>query len=179
MRATITDLAALLLVVAASAVVLRVADAVPQVLTGLPRGVTRAASLGDLARAQDRPVVLPTYYPSDLEWPPGDLLCAGPNARALTARQGATGAAWLTIASAPSEATLAAARLVPAVTVLQDTETRLGNLTARVQRLQDASGAIWHQAAWHAAARYHLVRYRGSLDDLMRIAASYHPRPTS
>jgi hypothetical protein len=68
---------------------------------------------------------------------------------------------------------------MPGSTVLQESEANVGHWTARVQRLQDRGGALWHEAAWQDGDRLLSVRYRGSVEDLIRIAGSLRPRSTS
>ena len=43
---------------------------------------------------------------------------------------------------------------------------------ALVSRLRDADGALWQQTEWQAGGQIILVRYRGTLDELLKIAGS-------
>ena len=41
-----------------------------------------------------------------------------------------------------------------------------------VSRVRDADGAVWQQVQWQSPAQIVLVRYRGTLDELLKIAGS-------
>ena len=48
----------------------------------------------------------------------------------------------------------------------------LGPHPALVSRVRDADGAVWQQVQWRAGGRIILVRYRGTLDQLLKMAGS-------
>ena len=169
--------ASLLIVLAVTAASLRVLDAVPRAITGLPRGVIPLNSLPDAARRLGTEIPTPSYVPDDLEWPPTHILVGADFSIAVTSRHRSDGAVWLIIAGAPAWAGAIDPAILPPVTVLQETEMASGDGRAMsVQRVHDSGGAIWHQASWHTHARLFLVRGRGSLDDLLRIARSVRER---
>jgi len=61
--------------------------------------------------------------------------------------------------------------------VLQDVDADGSpEVTMRVQRLGAAEGVTWHQASWISHGRLTVVRYRGSLADLMWMANSLRAR---
>jgi len=169
--------ASLLVVLAVTAVSLRVLDAVPRAITGLPRGVIRLSSLPDAARRFGIGIPAPSYLPDDVEWPPTSVLVGRDASIAATSRHRPDGAAWLIIAGAPAWTGAIDPAILPPVTVLQETETVSGDgRTMTVERLLDSGGAIWHQASWHTHTRLLRVRGRGSLDDVLRIAESVRER---
>ena len=61
-----------LLVVAGAVTVLRIADVLPGIALGAPRGVRRFDTVVDLERASGRRMPVPAYYPSSVEWPPSE-----------------------------------------------------------------------------------------------------------
>jgi hypothetical protein len=172
-----SHLASLLLTLAVTAASLRVLDAVPRAVTGLPRGVIRLTSLDDAARRLGFGVPTPSVVPDDVDWPPRDILVGAHSSVTMTSRHRPDGPAWLIVAGAPARAGAIDPAVLPAVTVLQDTELVLGDgRTMTIQRQLDSSGALWHQASWREHARLLLVRSRGSLDELLRIAQSVRER---
>jgi hypothetical protein len=171
MQAAFRAVVRLAIVFVVTAIGLRVLDAVPRAVTGLPRGVVRVASVKALAQLSSLDVPLPVYFPAHLRWPPNECTWDGRIA-AVTARHVDSKVAWLSIALAPESAGVAPASILPAVEVLQDSDATIAGVSARVQRVQDRDGAIWHQAEWTADGRRFAVRYRGSVEDLLRIAGS-------
>jgi hypothetical protein len=165
-------LGAWLLVVAAAAVSLRVADAVPRVALGVPRGVVKAAGVTDLERASGRRMPVPAYYPDTLEWPPAEARMHAGGSAAIWCRQRPAGGVVLIVATAPSGSREIAAAVLPAAAVLQREEASLGSRPAVVSRVRDADGAVWQQVQWRTPEQIILVRYRGTLDELLKIAGS-------
>jgi hypothetical protein len=167
----------LVLVTAIVAVALRVLDSVPRFVTGLPRGVTQVRSLEALRQHVGFALPMPAYFPSTLEWPPRDIRVYRGQDIAVIVRQRATNEPALIVASAPSGAGGVQAPALPPATVLQTTDVPAGAGTAiRLQRVEDRARVVWHQATWHQAGRLTIVRYRGTVDELMRIAESLKAR---
>lgn len=150
---------------------LRVLDAVPRAITGLPRGVERLASAEALEAVSRRQFALPSFYPSFLEWPPRDFTWDGRSA-AVSVRRRDDGTPWLILASSPRSGGGRPAAILPAAAVLQESDGAIAGLPARIQRLQDRNGAIWHQAVWDSDGLLLTARCRGSVEDLVRIASS-------
>ena len=171
MAALLRSLGVWLAVMAAAVAVIYVVDAVPSVIRGTPRGVRRLPSLPALERAAGRPMPVPAYYPSSLEWPPGDQRLRPDGSAALWCRQRADGALWLVIATAPATAPEVASDVMPPASELQRGDGTVNARPAVVTRLRDASGALWHQVSWSTPRWLVVVRYRGTLDELMRIAS--------
>jgi hypothetical protein len=156
---------------------LRVLDSVPRVLTGLPRGVVLVGSLEELRNHVGFDMPMPAYFPATLEWPPRDIRVYRGHDVAVIVRQRATNAPWLILASAPAGARDVSGPVLPDATVLQATDVPADTgTTIRVQRVEDAARAVWHQATWRQANRPTVVRYRGPVDELMRIAESLRAR---
>lgn len=159
-------------VLTAVAATLFALDRVPGLLTGLPRGATRAASLAQLERELGVAIPLPAFYPSDLAWPPTEYrLFPGPSAIVIVTSRETGEPALLIGASAPGLAALPPELLQPAET-LQTSDSTFGARRATVARVRDEAGTIWHQAAWAAEGRMIVVRYRGDFLHLSRLVES-------
>jgi len=165
-------LGAWLLVFAASAFSLHVTDALPRVAHGVPRGVVRVAGVAELERATGRRMPVPAYYPDSIEWPPADARMHMDGSAAISSRQRPGGGMALVIASAPRGASGIATVLLPDSLELQREEALLGTRPAVVSRVRDADGAVWQQVQWQSRGQIILIRYRGTLDELLKIAGS-------
>jgi hypothetical protein len=158
--------------VAAAALVLRAADAVPRLALGLPRGVVRTTSLADLDRMSGRRMPVPAYYPDTLAWPPAETRFHTSGSAAIWCRARAGGGTALVVATAPSGVAEVAAAVLPPSVELQREAGELDSRPAIVSRVRDADGAVWHQVQWRTPVQIILVRYRGTLDELMKLAGS-------
>lgn len=150
---------------------LRVLDAVPRAITGLPRGVERLDSAEALEAVSGRRIALPSFYPSFLQWPPRGFTWDGRSA-AVSVRRNGEGSPWLILAWSPRSSGQPPATVLPAAIVLQDSDGAVSGRPARIQRLLDRNGAIWHQAVWDNDGVLITARCRGSVEDLVRIASS-------
>lgn len=162
------------LVVVGMAAVLRVADALPGAALDLPRGVRRPRAVADLERIAGRRMPLPSYYPDTIDWPPFERRCDGAGSAAIWCRQRVSGSSWLVVATAPFGQEGIAAQVLPESTELQREEGAIHGRPAVVARVQGNDGAVWQQIQWRGAREIILVRYRGTLEELMKIAGSVH-----
>jgi len=161
-----------LLTVVAAALGLRAADAVPLAALGLPRGVVNTTDLAELDRMSGRRMPVPAYYPDTLGWPPADTRLHTSGSAAMWCRRRAGGETALIVATAPpGEPDVAAAVLPPSVELQREAAT-LDSRPAVVSRVRDADGALWQQVQWRTPAQIILIRYRGTLDELMKMAGS-------
>jgi hypothetical protein len=62
--------------------------------------------------------------------------------------------------------------VLPASVELQREPAVFGGRALVVSRVRDADGAVWQQVQWQSPAQLVLVRYRGTLDELLKIAGS-------
>ena len=88
-----------LAVVLSAAFVLRVADALPRVALGVPRGVERASDVAGLERASGLRMPVPAYFPDSLEWPPAELRTHTGGSAAIWCRQRPAGPVALIVAT--------------------------------------------------------------------------------
>jgi len=154
---------------------LRALDEVPGIVTGLARGVRRVDSLAALEREASRPSSIPAYFPDTLAWPPDMLLVFGGSSTAVSFRHRQAGTTWLLVAARAGTGEIAP-QILPPATPLQAESTTVRRLPATVERVLDRNGVAWYQVRWHTSATTHLVRYRGTLDDVMLIANSIDER---
>ena len=163
-----------LLVVAGAVTALRIADALPGVALGAPRGVRLFNTVADLERASGRRMPVPAYYPSSVEWPPSKQRIYPDGSAAIWCRARSEGVPWLVIATAPARAGVVAPQVLPGSAELQRAEGSLGGQPAVLSRVRDADGAVWQQVQWRGPREIVLVRYRGTLEELMKIAGSMY-----
>lgn len=161
-----------LLAILAAAAALRVADAVPRVLLDLPRGVARPADLASLERESGRRMPLPAYFPDSLAWPPAEVRLHSGGSAAIWCRQRPAGGLALILATAPPGERAIAAAVLPSAAELQRERAPLGGVPASVSRVRDRDGAVWQQVEWRTSRQIILLRYRGTLDELLKIAGS-------
>ena len=167
-------LALWLLAVAAAAFGLRLADAVPRVALGVPRGVVMARDVRQLERESGRRMPVPAYFPDTIEWPPAEARMHTRGSAAIWCRQRTGRGIALVVATAPPGTREIAAAVLPASVELQREEGTLGRRPAVVSRVRDAEGGLWQQVQWQTPDQIVLIRYRGTLDELLKIAGSVH-----
>jgi hypothetical protein len=167
----------LTLVLGGATMALVVLDAMPTWLHGQPRGVRRAASVEDAERRVQSRVLLPSYFPDTLRWPPSDVRFTrdegGSVALTFLDKEGAVA---LVLAQ-----TLAGAGPIPdglsgRLAVIQQQSAPLGD-GAVLARVVAEDGTLWSQLEWTRADRRFLLRGRGSLENLIRMARSIHGEP--
>ena len=161
-----------IVVLAATAAILRTADEVPGLLRSTARGVVRYATVGEVERVTGRPLPVPAYYPATLEWPPGDLRVYLGRAASYWCRTRADGVLAFAMATTPAGSASMSRAILPPSEVLQEAEATVNGRRVRVTRLRDANGAIWRQAEWTGVGGVTVVRYRGTLEELMRMVSS-------
>jgi hypothetical protein len=158
-----------------TALCLRALDRIPEVAMNISHGERRLDSVDAVRRETGWSVDLPSYFPDALGWPSADIRLFQRSSVTLRFARRTDGATWLLVAEGPASAGNPLATL-PFATVLQCEATRVRDHTATVERLIDESGAGWHQLRWTAGDSARVVRYRGTLDELMLIAASIDER---
>jgi len=168
----VVSLAALLAVVALG---LRVLDELPGMAAGVARGVRRVDSIAALERQASHRMPIPAYFPDTLVWPPNDLLVFGGTSASMSFRHRQAADTWLIVAIGVGT-TAVAPQVLPPATPLQTEATTVRRLPATVGRLRDLDGVIWYQLTWRTSGVTRLVRYRGTLDEVMLIANSMDQR---
>jgi hypothetical protein len=170
-------LAALGWVVAATAAALAGLGALPGWIAGEPHEVRTVAKLDVAERYLGAGLALPSYFPASLGWPPARIRVAGGKGGAieLTFHEQAGGADHLQLV----QATTPGAPLPPVFEAqgseLASSPTTVAGRPARLTR-RTIGGEIWQQLAWERDGCQMVLRTRGDVDELFRIARSAHRR---
>jgi len=164
----------LALVLGGAAAMLSGLDALPGWLRGEPRGVRRVASVDEAERIMRSRILLPSYFPDSYRWPPSSIRVwregGGAVALAFDARDGSPA---LLLAETVSGTGALTAPLLPDSAVIQKQGAALGE-GATLSRIVSEDGTLWNELEWTAAGRRFVLRGRGPLDVLMRMARSIH-----
>ncbi len=169
-------LASIGVVLGAAALLLQAADAMPAWLTGEPRHVLRARSVDEVERRLRARLVLPYYFPNSLAWPPRRIRFTGgtPGAAAL-AVTGRDGAPRLFLAQTVAPGPIPD-RLVPDAQTLSSSPVSIGASQGTLSRVVEDGAMAW-ELRWQQGGRTLLVRSRGTVDELLRIARSAREAP--
>jgi hypothetical protein len=149
-------------------------DALPGWLRGEPRGVRRVASIDEAERLLRARLMLPSFFPDTYRWPPSSVRITREDGGAVAlAFAGRDGTPALLLAETVSGTGGLAAPLLPESAVIQKQSTPLGE-GATLSRIVSDDGTLWNELDWTAAGRRFVLRGKGSLDVLMRMARSIH-----
>jgi hypothetical protein len=166
-------LATLAYVVAATGAALAGLGALPRWLAG-DSAASRRVSLDEAERRLGARLPLPAYYPERLAWPPAEIRVAGGRQGAarlkFDARDG--GAPVELVAAAEAGSPIPAA-LLEGRTVLSTRTTTVGVRPATLASVL-VDGVSWQELAFEVDGRAVLLRTRGDLDELVRMAKSLH-----
>jgi len=168
-------LAALAWVTATAAVGLAVLGAAPGWILGERRDVRLVASVDEAERVLGARLAIPTFFPSSLAWPPTSVRVAGGRGGGaelvFVRRSDGRPAVVLQQSTTPGEpipAPLAAGR-----TELTTSRTTVGPRPAVRSRVL-VEGEPWEELAWERDGRRLVLRTRGDLEELFRMAHSAH-----
>jgi hypothetical protein len=172
-------LAALSWVVAATAVTLAGLGALPGWIAGEPHQVRTVASLEAAERSLGAGLALPSYFPAHLGWPPARIRVAGGvgGAVELTFRERAGGGDQLQLLQATTPGAPFPPDLEPSGTELSSSPATVANRPARLSR-RTIDGEIWQQLRWERDGCTMVLRTRGDVEELFRMARSAHRRGT-
>jgi hypothetical protein len=172
-------LAALGWVVAATAATLAGLGSLPGLIAGEPREVRSLASLEAAERSLGAGVALPSYFPAHLGWPPSRIRVAGGKGGAveLTFQQRADGVEQLQLLQATTPGAPLPPVFDPPGNELASSPATVASRPARLTR-RTIGGEVWHQLAWERDGCQMLLRTRGDVEELFRIARSAHRRGT-
>lgn len=167
-------LATLAWIVGASAVTLGVLGSVPAWIAGETRGVHRVATVDEAERRLHARVLVPGYFPERLAWPPSDIRVAGGRggsvALTISARGGGPA---LQLVEAVTEGQAIDPALLEGRTVLRTSRTSVAGRPAALSSVI-VDGETWTELAWDVGGRAVVLRSRGEVDELFRIAHSAH-----
>lgn len=162
----------LLLVVAAT---LRLIDCAPRA-TAKERQVKDFPSIEAVERAAGRRLALPAWYPRALPWPPSRVQVVGapPEAVALEFGSADGGVPLLVLAESVRAPVPLPESFFPPATVFEARTQAWRDGKARFTRLRGEDGAAWLELAWEQDGQAFTFRSRGSLEQLLDLAASVH-----
>lgn len=170
-------LAALGWVVVMTALILAGLGALPGWIAGEPRGVRTVASVEIAERSLGAGLALPSYFPAHLGWPPARIRVAGGKGGAveLTFRNRAGGGDQLQLLQATTTGAPIPPVFEPPGSELTSSRTTVGGRPARLTR-RTMGGEVWQQLSWERDGYQMVLRTRGDVDELFRIAHSAHRR---
>jgi len=172
----LSTVAAPLFVTLAAAALLAVLDGLPALIEGEPHGLERARTVEEVEEALRTRLLLPSYFPSSLAWPPRRIRYrfGRPSAVALHIEgQGSRPGLFLAETVAPGPFPPG---LVPESQVLARSPVSVGPLKGILSRVVD-EGTQGFEVAFELEGRSVLLRSRGSLDELLRMARSTREVP--
>jgi hypothetical protein len=165
-------LATLLWVVGGAVALLAGLGALPGLLTG-ESGARSAATLQEAELRLGARVLLPAFQPARLGWPPSEIRTAGGRRGSVLVgfepREGEpVQVVQATEAGRPIDAPLLEGR-----NVLASRRTTVGERPAQLATVS-IEGVVWQELALDVGGRAVLLRTRGDVDELYRIAHSFH-----
>jgi len=165
------------LVLGATAAALRALDALPAYLGGAARGVERFHSVEEVERRLRERLLLPSYFPDTLRWPPAEIrVHAGPLPSVALTFAGSERDARLVVFQSFGALGIPPPQLLPAGRVLQTVTVPLHGTQAALSRVLDGDGRLWHELGWSTGERRIVLRSRGPVDELLRMAESVRSR---
>lgn len=165
--------ATLAYVVAATGAALAGLGALPRWIAG-DAAASRRVTLDEAERRLGARLPLPAYYPDRLAWPPAEIRVAGGRQGAARLRFAARdGGAPLELLAAAEPAFPIPASLLEDRTVLSSRKTTVGIHPATLASVL-VEGVSWQELAFEVDGRAVLLRTRGDLDELVRMAKSLH-----
>lgn len=170
------SVAAVLLVTAGATLLLSGMDAVPGWITGEPRYVRKAGTVQEVERRLRARLVLPYYFPSSLVWPPRRIrYTVGPPGAAALTVDDRDGAPRLFVAETVAPGRIPD-RLLPDAQIMTSSPVAVGPTRGTLSRVVE-DGVMGWQLTWEQGGRSLLVRSRGTVDELLRMARSAREAP--
>jgi hypothetical protein len=171
----------LAVVLSAAAALLAGLDGVPAWINGEARDVRLAKDLQDAERRVRARLVLPGYFPDTLDWPPQRIrvLPGAPAAVAITLSGRDRSEARLVLAQTIGRGAVPE-RLLPRAGALDEAPIALGRAeggTGMLRRIVGPDGQIWRELSWTQSGRSIVVRSKGTLEELLRMARSAREQP--
>lgn len=176
-----SDLRQLTLVVATLGVVmgmtagvLRGLDLLARSLQGEPAGVKRYRSIEEAEKKLAARLLLPAYFPETLQWPTFAIRFSGrPSPAVALSFRGSEGSSQrLFVFQTLKDAGSFPQALLPPGPLLHSTAVPLDATEGRLSRIMGEDGEIWHEVAWEREGRRMALRFKGPVEELLRMARS-------
>lgn len=169
--------AGLVVVLGMAALWLSLLDAVPSWVAGEPRDVRRVVSVEEAERRLRVRLFLPGYFPETIEWPPSTVrVAAGRAGGAALYFDGRRGGHYMLLAQSARTPEVPP-RLLPPATVLDESPVWLLGERVKLRRIVGPDGTVWRELAWQAKGRGLVLRSRGSVEEMLRMARSAREEP--
>jgi hypothetical protein len=165
--------AGLAAVLATAALLLSAADAIPAWIAGDARDVRRARSVDEAERRLRARIVAPSYFPDTLAWPPRAVrFTLGPPGAAALHVDGRDGRPRALLAETVGPGPLPDRLVAPAPPLAERVPVALGARTGQLARVVGDDGEVWNELTWEQDGRTLLLRSRGPIDEVIRMAKS-------
>jgi hypothetical protein len=170
-------LASLAWVVTATVLLVGAIGAVPGWLAGESLDVRRVATVEEAERWLGARLASPSYYPSRLQWPPAEVEVAGGKggAAAFTFRARAGDGEDVQLLQATTPGAAIPPALLAVGSELSSSRTTVGARPAVLARVI-VEGRTWAELRWERDGRSMVLRTRGEVEELLRMARSTHGR---
>ncbi|HEU4382887.1 MAG TPA: hypothetical protein VFR85_05215 [Anaeromyxobacteraceae bacterium] len=168
-------LATLFFVMASAAVALAALDAAPGWLQGEPRGVRRLRGVDEAERRLKARLYLPAFFPDHYRWPPSSVrLAPGEPASVALGFEARQGGLALQLGQTVGGEGPVSPLVLPRAEPLQRSPVRVGGADGTLARVIGDDGAVWHEVTWRQGGRTLVLRGRGGVEELLRMARSAH-----
>jgi hypothetical protein len=167
-------LATLAWVVGGAAGLLAFLGAVPGWLTG-GAGARAAGSIQEAEARLGARILLPAFQPARLGWPPAEIRTAGGRRGSVRIRLAPSEGAPVELVQSTEAGRPIAPALLADRNVLAERRTQIGTAPASLATVT-LDGTVWQELAFDVDGRAVLLRTRGDLGELYRIAHSLHGR---
>ncbi len=166
--------AGLAVVLLAAVLSLAIANAIPAIVSGQPRGVMSVGTIDAAERQLRARIWTPAYFPDSLRWPPATVsIYPGPPAAVALTFAGADGSTVRLVLCQTIDAPEGIpAKLLPPGLMLESARTSVGATPATLMRVELPDGRLVHELLWDLSGRTLALRFDGPLDQLMLLARS-------
>ncbi len=167
------SLVMLAVVVGGAAVTLKGVDQLARAYGG-DGAERRWASVAELERGLGVRLSMPAYFPKSLAWPPADVRTVGLRPRVALVGFAAVdgGPVRFVVAQTLGEGGELPAGVLPEGAVLDTRALELAGRPARLTRFLGEDGLTWHELAWEQGGQALVLRSRGGLEQLLKMADS-------
>ncbi|MBI5067486.1 MAG: hypothetical protein HZB56_04545 [Deltaproteobacteria bacterium] len=169
--------AGLIVVLGTAAMLLAGLDSVPSWVAGEPRDLRRVKDVEEAERRLKVRLFLPGYFPETIEWPPHSVrVMQGRTGGAALAFDGRTGGHYMLLVQA-ARTTEVPSRLLPPATVLDESPVWLRGQRVTLRRIVGPDGNVWRELAWTEKERGLVLRSRGTVDEMLKMARTAREEP--
>jgi hypothetical protein len=174
-----SSLALLLIVLAATAATLRLADEIPARLLGRSRGVVLLRSVAEAEVRLGQRLLVPAYFPVGLEWPPTAVrVTLEPPAACFDFRATGTRQPALRLCQTSRGSEVMPERLLPSVEPFHAMPVAVAGEPGQLRTFRDANAVLWQDIDFRRDGSRAVLRFRGATERHLRVAASLRRSPS-